>query len=965
MAAAVLTACGSSSFEEDSALATATSALSGFTSPTKSSHQYPNMVLLADGRALVADQSSETFDPATGLWSLTGPLNEPRYFAALVRLDDGRVLASGGMNRASAEIFDPQTNAWTPTASMTVPRDRPRAVKLADGRVLMVGGLNVYSPAELFDPVTGTWTQTAQPSYQLDGPGTLLPDGRALFVTYSKPELYDPNTGSFSQLNVTDAGRLYHTEVLLDSGKVLLAGGTNATSQLFDPATNTFSLTGAMTHPKRWHAASAKLSDGTVIVAGGYNEAGATLGSIERYDPSTGTWSDAGNLLRSREYSVAAQLGNGEVLVVGGGYRQDSAVVTINPSQVAELVSTGSCVPQTCGGLGAACGAVADGCGGTLECGGCAPGSTCQPNNTCQADCVPTTCESQGRGCGTTSDGCGTTLQCGSCASGEICTAAGACVLSPGMASYDSTHQVPGCIGEQNSCDSGALLTGRAQLGPEANAPNTLDDSCADGIGGSFHGDESLDRLKVSSVNGGPLRSGQRARVEATVWAFSGYGSDKLDLYSTADLANRNWVLIGTLTPGRAGAQVLSAEYTLPFGSQQAIRGVFRYGGSAGPCVSGPFNDHDDLSFNVIVPEDTAPPTVAITAPAPAVTVSGMVTLMANASDDVGVARVEFYIRPNRVGSSDSLIGSDASAPFSVVWNTTQAPAASSYVLTARAFDFSGKSSTSAPQVQVVDNTPPEVKITTPTDGATVSGIVTVQATASDYSGVKNVRYAISGKYLGAPTASPYTVSFGTEGLAAGPHPLTATATDWKGNTRTVSITLWIATPGSSTAVYSSSWGAPACSAIGATCDSGTLLNGRAQLGPEVNAPNTLSGSSCMDGTSGAYHQDESIDRVVIQSMDSGPLRVGAQARVSATVWAFNGTDVLDVYVAASASFPTWTWVGSVNAAGSGAQTLSVTYTLPTGSMQAVRTVFRYGGSPLPCPTGSFDDKDDLVFAVQ
>ena len=47
--------------------------------------------------------------------------------------------------------------------------------------------------------------------------------------------------------------------------------------------------------------------------------------------------------------------------------------------------------------------------------------------------------------------------------------------------------------------------------------------------------------------------------------------------------------------PARAG--VLSATYTLPAGAQQAVRGVFRYSGSAGACTGGPYDDHDDLVF--------------------------------------------------------------------------------------------------------------------------------------------------------------------------------------------------------------------------------------------------------------------------------------------------------------------------------------------------------------------------------
>ncbi|MBI4511334.1 MAG: hypothetical protein HY698_17000 [Deltaproteobacteria bacterium] len=47
------------------------------------------------------------------------------------------------------------------------------------------------------------------------------------------------------------------------------------------------------------------------------------------------------------------------------------------------------------------------------------------------------------------------------------------------------------------------------------------------------------------------------------------------------------------------------------------------------------------------------------------------------------------------------------------------------------------------------------------------------------------------------------------------------------------------------------------------------------------------------------------------------------------------------------------------------AQVLSTTYTLPAGSLQAIRARFRYQGTVGSCGTGAYDDQDDLVFAVQ
>jgi len=169
-----------------------------------------------------------------------------------------------------------------------------------------------------------------------------------------------------------------------------------------------------------------------------------------------------------------------------------------------------------------------------------------------------------------------------------------------GNAVYDASRGAPGCEGAGESrCDSGDLLVGRGTVGPEQNAPNTLATSCQDGASGGFHGDESLERLKVSTEDGTPLAVGKTVRIEATVWAWGDGSADALDLYYTSAAATPAWTYLTTLTPGAGGEQVLSTAYTLPAGSLQAVRGVFRYMGSPGLCSASNYDDHDDLFFGV------------------------------------------------------------------------------------------------------------------------------------------------------------------------------------------------------------------------------------------------------------------------------------------------------------------------------------------------------------------------------
>lgn len=265
----------------------------------------------------------------------------------------------------------------------------------------------------------------------------------------------------------------------------------------------------------------------------------------------------------------------------------------------------------------------------------------------------------------------------------------------------------------------------------------------------------------------------------------------------------------------------------------------------------------------------------------------------------------------------------------------------------------------------VSDTTPPSVSLTAPTSGSTLTGTATLSATASDASGISKVEFLVDGTLVGTATASPYSYAWNSAGVANGSHGITAKAYDAFGNTATTSAVTVTVSNTSTVAAYDTTLKAPRCFSVLASCDSGTLLNGRGGLGPEVNTPNTINGS-CADGLSGTYHSDESNDRIKVSTTDGTPFAAGKTVKVEATVYVYaTASDKLDLYYAANASSPTWTLIGTITPTAVGVQTLSANYTLPTGTVQAVRARFRYGGSPTPCGSGSYNDHDDLIFAVQ
>jgi hypothetical protein len=190
---------------------------------------------------------------------------------------------------------------------------------------------------------------------------------------------------------------------------------------------------------------------------------------------------------------------------------------------------------------------------------------------------------------------------------------------------------------------------------------------------------------------------------------------------------------------------------------------------------------------------DSTVPTVSITAPAANAAVSGTVTISASASDTVGVSKVAFLV-------DGVALATDTIAPYSASWNTAALLAGSSHTITVIAYDAAGNnaSATRTVTIATIDITAPSVVISAPTTSASVSGLVTVMAAASDNVAVSKVVFLVDGTLLATDTASPYSASWNTASLAAGSsHAITATAYDAAGNSAANSRTVTIASAGS------------------------------------------------------------------------------------------------------------------------------------------------------------------------
>jgi hypothetical protein len=297
----------------------------------------PSELSLEDGAAVYHD---------------VAPSTDAMFVATATGLEDLRVLRDP--RAPSSARYRLRTSSTIATTTIEggrlLARDGAGAVRLSADPPIAIDARGVHREAKLsldgdelvvaldtrglehpivVDPF---WQATSKMAVlHVDGTIAPLADGRVLMIGglsatgihLSTCELFDPKTNTWSLTGSLATGRTGSTATLLDSGKVLVVGGQyigdgtqTSSAEVFDPATGTWKSGGHLTVTRSDFTLNV-LPSGKALVVGGY--AGFTLlSSTEQFDPATSTWSSSVPMPKVRAGHVAARLPSGKLLVAAG-----------------------------------------------------------------------------------------------------------------------------------------------------------------------------------------------------------------------------------------------------------------------------------------------------------------------------------------------------------------------------------------------------------------------------------------------------------------------------------------------------------------------------------------------------------------------------------------------------------------------------------------------------------------------
>jgi len=187
------------------------------------------------------------------------------------------------------------------------------------------------------------------------------------------------------------------------------------------------------------------------------------------------------------------------------------------------------------------------------------------------------------------------------------------------------------------------------------------------------------------------------------------------------------------------------------------------------------------VRFTVSDDEDNVDPVVSLMNPQDGQVVEQDVQILAEASDDRAVQKVEFYI-------DGALESTDTTEPYQYSWNTVGLSDSTEHSIFAKAWDVAGNTALSDIVTvtlfqQSVDNVAPVATILYPVAGSTITGTVAVAVDARDNVAVTKVEFYVDGVLTNTDTAAAWGFAWNTAALSKNQqHTLYVKAFDAAGN---------------------------------------------------------------------------------------------------------------------------------------------------------------------------------------
>lgn len=286
------------------------------------SHLPDGSVLIAGGLKNCSDRGIDKgikatyrFDPVDETLTKVADMNHARWLPSLIPLPDGRMFIMGGIDHKRRATTVPEVwdgSAWSEfNTSNNETELWPYQFVAPDGRVFRAGPEPL---TDWLDVDTLSWTDVAPGdrneahhygAYAQYGDGLILATGgcdtdyldnigdcmdNPVKVSAEVIDLNAPSPAWRTVASMASPRRQHHATILPD-GTVLITGGTSLgtlydnlagpvyAAELWDPATETFSLLASISEHRAKHSSAVLLVDGRVLVAGGeyYDASGAWI----------------------------------------------------------------------------------------------------------------------------------------------------------------------------------------------------------------------------------------------------------------------------------------------------------------------------------------------------------------------------------------------------------------------------------------------------------------------------------------------------------------------------------------------------------------------------------------------------------------------------------------------------------------------------------------------------------------